>query len=89
MPENVNNPLSQSIHYILDSNVIPSRIIEVAEKVPKDSMKKDMIGLKYNSMVEEAEIEKQSDNRLGGSKTLYTHMDKLRPRIRPENFNSL
>ena len=90
MPENVNNPLSQSIHYILDSNVIPSRIIEVAEKsTKKDSMKKAMIGLKYNSIVEEAEIEKQSDNRLGGSKTLYTYMDKLRPRIRPENFNSL
>jgi hypothetical protein len=90
MPENVNNPLSQSIHYILDSNVIPSRLIEVGEKSKKkDSIKKHIIGLKYNSLIEDSKIESQSDNRLGGSHNIYMKMDKFRPKQRPENFNSL
>ena len=41
LPENPNNPLTQSIHYILDSNVIPSRIVEIGEK----SKKKDSINI--------------------------------------------
>ena len=43
MPENVNNPLSQSIHYILDSNIIPSRLVEVAKKSKKKMHSKNIL----------------------------------------------
>ena len=90
LPENPNNPLTQSIHYILDSNVIPSRIVEIGEKSKKkDSMKKHLFGIKYNSVVEQANIEAKSDNRLGGSRSLYEKLDHFRPKQRPEEFNSL
>ena len=90
MPENVNNPLSQSIHYILDSNIIPSRLVEVAKKSKKkNALKKHIIGIKYNSIIDMAYTEAQSDNRLGGSLSLYKKMDKFRPKQRPDNFNSL
>ena len=36
-----------------------------------------------------AYTEAQSDNRLGGSLSLYKKMDKFRPKQRPDNFNSL